>query len=165
MTIEFSRTVAFKGYTTDQIIRSSYNVDVFDSIRRRLNGSIKKLIIQGYTTFICGASIGFGTMAAEEVLAVRSVYPAIKLVFVVPYGGIAERFSPLDRELYSVLCSKADLCKVIAEGYVPDVFQQANNFLVDNASLMVGYYDKPDSELQYVATRFSRRGLPLLNLF
>lgn len=46
----------------------------------RLKTILKKLIKQGYTTFVSGMALGADLILAEEVLALRNKYIDIKLI-------------------------------------------------------------------------------------
>lgn len=66
-----------------------------DEIRKKLNGTIEELILQGADEFLLGGYGKFDQMASTAVKSLKKKYPYIKSVLVVPY--INRSF---DNELY-----------------------------------------------------------------
>lgn len=61
------------------------NVIYTDGIRKKLNGTVEELIMQGAEEFLLGGYGNFDLMAAYTVKSFKRKYPDIKSVLVVPY--------------------------------------------------------------------------------
>ena len=53
---------------------------VGEELKLRLRAEIENLINRGTLVFIAGGALGFDTLAAQAVVALKSKYPFIKLV-------------------------------------------------------------------------------------
>lgn len=71
------KTCCFTGHR--KIPSEQYN-----RIAERLKAEIIGLIRQGVIYFGVGGALGFDTMAAQAVLALKESYPQIKLILVLP---------------------------------------------------------------------------------
>ena len=56
-------------------------------VRGRLRETILQAHRNGTNTYFCGMALGFDMMAAEEVLALKSSIPVLKLIAVAPFKG------------------------------------------------------------------------------
>ena len=55
-----------------------------DALARQLRSTLIRLVEEGYIYFGAGGALGFDTLAAQTVLALRAEYPQIKLILVLP---------------------------------------------------------------------------------
>lgn len=148
-------TAAFTGHRT----YAGDCDDVLDAVLRRLYG-------RGFRTFISGMAAGFDMAAAQAVLRLRRSHPDVRLVCAIPFRGQAARFAPADAERYDALCRAADVAIYLCEEYDAGCYRRRNDFLVDESSYMVAYYD---SSLRggtcYTVKRARRKGLPVENIY
>ena len=49
--------------------------------------------------------------------------------------------APASLDEYRFICARAVAVRVLSDRYYPECFYRRNDFLVDNASVVVGYYD------------------------
>ena len=54
------------------------------SIKKRLEKAVEQSIQDGYCYFGAGGALGFDTLAANTILQLKSKYPSIKLILVLP---------------------------------------------------------------------------------
>ena len=125
-------TVAFTGHRSVPRAKSVYET---------LLKTIEHLIIQGADTFICGGALGFDTLAAKAVLALRERYP-IRLILAIPCEGQDEKFSDLDRAEYARIRNRADEEKVLFPYYQQGCMHARNRYMVDHCDLLVSYCHK-----------------------
>lgn len=150
---ELSTTAAFTGHRT-------YAGDAAEALR----DAIGKLYARGYRTFLNGMAAGFDLAAAEAVLAGRSALPGLRLVAVIPFAGQEARFSAADRARFRSVSEAADAVLLLAPAYRPGCYAVRNNYLVDNASALIAWYDGSPGGTHYTVRRALKRGLELLNL-
>lgn len=164
MIINPEKTVAFTGYRTEKILQSNPRADIFQTIDRRLDRTIAELIAEGYDTFLSGMAVGFDMMAAKAVLRAKVANPHIKLVAVIPFSGQELRYNAQDRQLYADIFHQADDIKLMANGFGYQFYLMRNDFLVDNSSVVVCFYDGLRGGTQYTFTRARNENRRIINL-
>lgn len=134
-----SRTsVAFTGHRT-------YRGAAADALRR----TVGELYARGFRNFLSGMAVGFDLAAAEAVLELRERAPGVRLVAAVPFRGQEMRFSPADRERFRRVLAEADSVEVLAPAYHRGCYAVRNDFLVDNARVLVAWYDGSPGGTRY----------------
>lgn len=160
-----SETVSFTGYRPEKIKKSQPNNDqVFAEIQARLLSTIHKLAERGYKTFLSGMAEGFDHMAASAVLLARNSFPEIELICVVPFPEQAQRFEPFWKAEHARAVKEAQRVITISEQYHSGVFYRRNDFLVDNASVLVCYYDGQPGGTHYTVQLAEKKQLEIINL-
>lgn len=131
-----------------------------------LDGAVGGLCDRGYRIFLCGMALGFDMAAAESVLRIRTLRPRdrIRLVAVVPFPGQAARYPAAERVRYDRIIAAADDVVEIAPQYVGHCYALRNDFLVDNASAIVAWYDGSAGGTRYTIRRARRLRREILNL-
>ena len=106
-----------------------------ETIKKLLTEAIINLIEnKGVTDFIAGGALGFDTMAAEAVYALRESYPYIKLHMYYPCYNQFSRWSYNDKYKWRILDSKCDSRLFVVEGeYTADCMQRRNRRMVDDS--------------------------------
>ncbi len=155
-------TVAFTGYRASKMPAPIEQTEV--SIKRSLARLLPKLYGRGYRTFQSGMADGFDIWAAEEVLELKKSLPDVKLVAVIPFSGQIQRFSEAWRERYNNILEHADRVVVIAKEYDEGVYLRRNDYLVDNASLIVTYFGGKSGGTKYTLSRARRQKKEIINL-
>lgn len=154
MESERAASVAFTGHRT-------YDGSCGES----LCAVVRYLYGRGFRTFITGMAVGFDMAAGECVASLRGELPGLRLVCVVPFAGQESRFPREERMRYMRLLSSADEVKVLAEGYSPAAYRLRNDYLVENASLVVAYYDGTRGGTSYTVHRAVQSHMPVVNLW
>lgn len=135
-----------------------------DVIVSRLRDTIKKLADEGFTHFLCGMAEGFDLLAGETVLSLRGEYPQLTLIAVIPFTGQASRFDAVSRELYERVLSGCAARLTISAEYTGDCFFRRNDWLVDNASVLVCRFNGSKGGTEYTVRRAVRNGLRVINI-
>lgn len=164
MKITKETTVAFTGYRTAKILRSTTDPYIIDNLAAELDKVILSLYKQGYTTFCQGMSEGFDMLAAEAVLRARIQFEEIRLVAVIPFMGQELGYSKKDKENYKIIYEFSDHVEFISDTYHEEAFFKRNDFLLDNSSVIVCYYDGQHGGTMYTVNRAKEQGLPIINL-
>ena len=120
----------------------------------------------GIRNFISGFAIGFDMMAAEVVVSLKHTYSDIILTAAVPFKGQAARFGFYDRKRYDRLLEVADEVIVLSERYYPRCFLDRDEFMVNNSSLLIGYYDgREKGGTFYTIRKAMAQNIPIVNVF
>ena len=147
-------TVAFTGHRT-------YCGEANSDLRQ----TILKLCEEGFTRFLCGMAWGFDLAAGEAVAEAKKHCSEIELVAVVPYDGFGELFRGDDAEQYGRVMAAADEVVVVSEQGGDAAFRRRNDYLVDNASIVVAWFDgAPRGGTAYTVRRARHSRLPVVNL-
>ena len=161
-----AKTVCFTGYRPEKIKKTDPDNDfLFADIQAHILGIIHKLAERGYKTFLSGMAEGFDLMAASAVLLVQSNYPEIELVCVIPFPEQADRFAPFWKAEHKRIMREAQRHITISDKYHSGVFHRRNNFLVDNASFLVCYYDGQPGGTYHTVEQAESKELEIINLF
>ncbi|MBR4994613.1 MAG: DUF1273 family protein [Alistipes sp.] len=155
MTFDKDITIAFSGHRT-------YRGEAGDELRC----AVQELYDRGYIRFLCGMAWGFDLSAGEAVAALRQEHPEVKLVAVLPFKSFHRLFSGDDAERFRRLASVADEVVVVSSSDNKASFRMRNDFLVDNASCLVAWYDGgTKGGTAYTVKRARRKGLLVENLY
>lgn len=154
MNVDQSLTAAFTGHR-------NYDGCVDEALRQ----TITTLFDRGIHTFLSGMAVGFDLAAAEAVLELRLSLPELRLIAVVPFVGQAYCFPVAERVRYDSILAAADQTIVIEEHYTPACYAHRNDFLVDQASVLVAYYDGSTGGTRYTVKRARRLKSEVLNLW
>ena len=147
-------TACFTGHRTYDGSRNS-----------ELERAIRELYALGYRNFLCGMAIGFDIESAEVALALRGELAGLRVVAVVPFEGMQRGFSEADRTRFEGILEKADEAIILAPKYASEVYAVRNNFLVDNASACIAYFDGSKGGTAYTVRRAVKSLLRLINIF
>ena len=155
-TIEYDReiTACFTGHRT------------YDGSRNEeLASAVKALYALGYRNFLCGMAVGFDIEAAEVALALREELSGLRVVAVTPFEGMQRGFSEEWRSRFERIVAEADEVIVLAVKYSVAVYTVRNNFLVDNASACIAYFDGSKGGTAYTVRRAVKSLLRLTNIY
>jgi len=86
---------------------------LYDALLRHITA----LYDDGCTDFVSGGAMGFDLLAAEAVLALRPLYPDMRLVMILPCLGQERAYSAADKERYRALLDQADMVRYTAHQY------------------------------------------------
>lgn len=157
---------AFTGYRPAKFRRAFPSGGAREVVAALLRPVITAMYRRGVTHYLTGMADGFDIWAAAEVLALRDCgeCPTAGVVAVVPYRGHSERCDVAVRSEYARIMSQATHSVTLADAYAPDCFLRRNDFLVDNASAVICYYDGLRGGTGYTVARALRHHLRVVNL-
>ena len=76
------------------------------------------------------------------------------------------RFNFYDRKRYDRLLEVADEVIVLSERYYPRCFLDRDEFMVNNSSLLIGYYDgREKGGTFYTIRKAMAQNIPIVNVF
>ena len=129
--IEKAKTVCFSGHRT---LEKDFN-------KLALCNEIIRLIETGYDTFLVGMAVGFDTECFRMLYELKNKND-IKIIACIPCLNQSERFNSFQKAEYDKMLTQADEKIVLSEKYHSKCMQIRNEFMVDNASVLVSYLRK-----------------------
>ena len=136
----------------------------YPAVRARLTYAIRDLYEKGYRRFVAGGAIGFDTLAAEIVLALRRHYPDVSLILMLPCADQDARWSSEDKAIYQKQKGEADEVILLAERYFDGCMQKRNRYMVDHASLLIAVHDGQSGGTRRTIEYAMRRGLDIVDI-
>ena len=80
--------------------------------------------------------------------------------------SVAERYNQYSKRKYDDLLAKADQTIVLSENYYTRCFLDRDDFLVENSSMIVAYYDgRNRGGTFYTMNQAERHQVPVVNLY
>ena len=102
-------------------------------------------------------------------LHVQSSKPSCQgmtLTAAIPFRGQADRFKPGDRIVYDELIASADEVIILSEYYYTRCFLDRDEFMVENASLLIAFYDgREKGGTYYTFKKANCLGIPVVNIY
>ena len=135
----------------------------YPAVRARLTYAIRDLYKKGYRRFVAGGAIGFDTLAAEIVLALRRHYPDVSLILMLPCADQDARWSSEDKAIYQKQKSEADEVILLAERYFDGCMQKRNAAMVDASSACIAYLTRSHSGAGQTVRLAERAGLQIIH--
>ncbi len=135
-----------------------------ETLARRLNSTLIQLIDDGYLYFGAGGALGFDTLAAQTVLELKSQYPNVKLILVLPCLSQTRGWSARDIEIYENIKSKADKVVYTSQEYTRGCMHKRNRHLVDNSSVCICYLTESSGGTAYTVDYARKNNLTVINL-
>ena len=151
------KTVCFTGHREIPFLKAG-------AIKHRLKNTIEELIGRGYCYFGAGGASGFDTLAAQVVLELKSKYPQIRLILVLPCLSQADRWSDKDKAVYEDFKSRADKVVYTSQEYFSGCMHKRNRHLVDNSSVCVCYLMKKSGGTAYTVDYAKKNDLKIINV-
>ena len=133
-------------------------------VKKRLREVLIQCIENGYRYFGAGGALGFDTLAALTVLELKSDYPEIKLILVLPCKDQTRGWKETDIQKYEWIKSKADKVLYTSEHYYNGCMQKCNRHLVDNSSICISYYTGKKGETEYTVNYSINNNLKICRL-
>lgn len=160
MTHDKKTAVAFTGHRHNRITTdiNALSDMVFDTISDLYSDL-------GYRSFISGMAEGFDLIAAEQVMKLKRVHDDVRLIAVIPYRKQNNGFSDSDKRTYAQILRMADETVILSEGYYNGCFLRRNDYMLDNASYVVSYFNNHiGGGTYYTVQRAIQRDMPIKNL-
>ena len=133
-------------------------------IQEKLRDEIVTAIQNGYNFFYAGGAIGFDTMAAQAVLELKTQYPHIKLILVLPCVNQTDGWEQSDIDEYERIRDLADEVIYTSEEYKKGCMHKRNRYLVDHSSLCICYMTRKSGGTAYTVEYATSNGLKIINI-
>ena len=140
MDINKERTVAFTGH------RNLPVGEKLVELKKMISNEIETAISEGYDTFLNGSAVGFDLLVLELLIKRTKMISfkdrkRIKVIVCIPFEGQADKYTEFERKKYFELHGKSDEAIMLATKYHKDCFKNRNQFMVDNSSKLIAYYN------------------------
>lgn len=135
-----------------------------ETIEKRLEDELVKLILQGVVYFAAGGALGFDTLAAMTVLRLRDRYPQIRLILVLPCAGQTRGWKDADVRKYEWIKSRANKVTVLSVAYYRGCMHARNRYLIDHSAYCVCYLRKAEGGTAYTVACAEKQGLKVIRI-
>lgn len=143
-------SVCFTGHRPEKLATPfSEQSEKICFIKNQLKIQIQAAIDDGYTYFYSGVARGVDIFASEIVLSLRSKYPFIKHVAVVPYRTQAARWSRDWQLRYDNILDESELCIFLNETYHRGCLLERNRYLINNTQRVIAVYNGESGGTKY----------------
>lgn len=153
------RTACFTGH---RIIE-----EPSEAFQRKLTTVIETLIQNGYLYFGAGGARGFDALASETVLKLKTKYPNIYLILVLPFDEqykFERDWKPEEIAQYHKIKTCASKVVVLAPDYSKGIYYRRNRHLVENSSVCVAYMIRKNSGTGYTVNYAKSQNLQVINI-
>jgi uncharacterized phage-like protein YoqJ len=134
------------------------------AIRHRTALAILGFYHKGYRRFIAGGALGFDTVAAEIVLALKEKHADLSLVLALPCADQAARWTAAEKAHYEAIKARADEVICLTPTYFDGCMQARNRYMVDASSACIAYMTRPYSGAGQTVRMAEKAGLPVINV-
>ena len=118
----------------------------------------------GCREFRTGGALGFDTLAAQRVLALREKYPSCKLHLILPCQGQENDWSLEKRVLYRKISERADRVTCLHDSYTKGCMYERNRALVDGCDVVIAYLKQEKGGTAYTCGYAEKHGVRVINL-
>ena len=118
----------------------------------------------GCTEFRTGGALGFDTLAAQRVLALREQHPQCKLHLILPCRGQESSWALQHRVLYRKICERADRVSCLHEIYEKGCMYERNRALVDGCDVVIAYLKQEKGGTAYTCRYAKKQGVRIINV-
>ena len=157
MKIMIQYTCCFSGHRSIEEIH-------LKSLKDNLQNEIISLIQQKMQYFICGGALGFDTLAAQTVIALKKLYSHIHLTLMLPCRDQDKYWKKCDQQVYQAILDQADKIRYISEYYYRGCMHKRNKLLVDSSCYCVCYLTKEKGGTAFTVNYARKKGLNIINL-
>ena len=154
------KAVAFSGYRPEKLYagRDENSTDII-TLKEDLHDAVMEAASHGFNTFIVGMAEGFDMLAAEAVIAVKKEVRDIRLVAVEPFDDSRKRSGR-----YQEIIASANDVVTLPDEYSHGTYYVRNEYMVDNSSLLICYYDGRYGGTEYTVDYAKKKGVQVINL-
>ena len=141
------------------------------AVKEKLRHAVRLLASCGFTYFICGGALGFDMLAEQIILEEAAKSADIRLVLALPCRDQTGKWlrtgkngTGLLREYMRIKAAAASVI-YISDFYTDGCMRERNQFMVDNSSFCVAYYNgSVRSGAGQTYRMASRGGLKIYNI-
>lgn len=133
---------------------------LYDALLRHITA----LYDDGCTDFVSGGAMGFDLLAAEAVLALRPLYPDMRLVMILPCLGQERAYSAADKERYRALLDQADMVRYTAHQYYRGCMLTRDRVMAEAAHHCICWLTRSTGGTAYTVRQCVLRDVPIINL-
>lgn len=129
-----------------------------------LMATIRELYFEGAHHFRVGMAEGFDLAAGEAVVSLMQEHHDIILEACIPWPTFNARFSTTDQQRYNNILTQATIIRYSGEAYHPTIFHHRNDMLIEEANIVVAWWNGESSGTGYTVKRAKKLGLIIKNI-
>ncbi len=129
--------------------------ECFDISREQIKGAIIELAEKGVTEFFNGGQGTFDRICAGCVKELKSKYPHIRNILVIPYLS----FNIFDKDIFDLIIYPEELEKYHFKAAIP----ARNRYMVDNSKYAICYVTHSWGGAAVTYERAKKKGLQIIN--
>ena len=133
-------------------------------LKERLFAAVKAAYAEGYRNFISGMAEGFDLFAAEAVIRLKKLYPDAELFAAFPCEASPKNHSAAICKRIQDIMAEVSSCYFVCEKHIYGCELSRNVYMVENSSMVIGYYDGFSKGTAHCWHCGEQRGLKLINL-
>lgn len=129
-----------------------------------LMATIRELYSEGAHHFRVGMAEGFDLAAGEAVVSLMQEHHDIILEACIPWPTFNARFSTTDQQRYNNILTQATIIRYSGEAYHPTIFHHRNDMLIEEANIVVAWWNGGSGGTGYTVKRAKKLGLIIKNI-
>lgn len=133
-------------------------------LKKRILEAVENAYEGGIRNFISGMAEGFDLFAAEAVICLMDKYPDIKLFAAFPCASSPKDHSAAIRKRIEKIMDTVSGCHFVCREHIFGCELSRNLYMVENSSMIIGYYDGFSKGTAHCWHCAEDRGLFLVNL-
>ena len=130
-----------------------------------LMATIRELYFEGAHHFRVGMAEGFDLAAGEAVVSLMQEHHDIILEACIPWPTFNARFSTTDQQRYNNILTQATIIRYSGEAYHPTIFHHRNDMLIEEANIIVAWWNGGSGGTGYTVKRAKKLGINIINLY
>ena len=131
-----------------------------EGITEALKTAAEKLIAEGVKCFRVGGAVGFDTLAAQVLFALRERHPEIRVVLYYPFDGFTDGWSAEQTEVYQRLLPLYDdvICVCRRPKRPAYAYLKRDRWMVEGAGYVIAYCTKKTGGTAYTVRHAEKSG-------
>lgn len=135
-----------------------------NKLAERLFHQVTSLIGQGILHFYTGGALGFDTMAARTILALKRQNKKIQLHLILPCKEQDKYWNSSDHFTYQKILWESDSVEYVSDQYFRGCMHERNRQLVNHASFCICYLTNSTGGTAFTVNYARKKGLTIINL-
>ncbi len=135
-----------------------------EEIWRRVCACLEPLLEEGVRYFGVGGALGFDTLVAEKLLALRESRPEIRIILVQPFLGYQSRWKPAQQARAAAVEARVDKVVVCCQTPGREAFLARDRHLVDGSSCCIAWCARTTGGTAYTLRYAQKQGLRVWNV-
>ena len=135
-----------------------------EEIWQRVYVYLEPLLEEGVRYFGVGGALGFDTLVAEKLLALRESHPQIRIILVQPFLGYQSRWTSAQQARATAVESMVDKVVVCCETPSREAFLARDRHLVDDSSCCIAWCTRTTGGTAYTLRYAQKQGLRVWNV-
>lgn len=135
-----------------------------EEIWKRVYACLNPLLEEGVRYFGVGGALGFDTLVAEKLLALRESQSQIRIILVQPFEGYQSRWTPAQQARAAAVEGRVDKVVVCCQTPSREAFLARDRHLVDGSAYCIGYCTRTTGGTAYTLRYAEKQGLQIYNV-